>query len=139
MDIQRKNQIKHAQESLQKKLKMEEQLAPVRVQNTYNKENLKTQHEYNLEIFNKQKKLTITIAIISTICSLITGTVGVLLGYYLSTIQQPPKSEIQQKISITQPQNISDNQKVQAHPETNTKSSGKEVSSSKNVSSEKSP
>jgi len=48
MDLQRKNQIKQHDESLHKRLQRQEQLAPVRVQNEYNKENLETQHKHNL-------------------------------------------------------------------------------------------
>ena len=88
MDIQRKNQLKQLEETLEKRLQQQEQLAPVRVQNEYNKENLKLQHEFNLEIFKKQKRLTIIVTITTAICSFVTGIAGVLIGYYLNNTTQ---------------------------------------------------
>ena len=48
MDIQRENQIKQHKENLEKQYEQRQRLAPVRVQDKYNKENLETQHKYNL-------------------------------------------------------------------------------------------
>ena len=132
MDIQQKNQMKHHKENLEKQYEQQQRLAPVRVQDKYNKENLETQHKYNLEIFKKQKHLSITIAIITAVCSFITGIVGVFIGYYLNTTPKQNQVETQSKISITQPQNTASGQKVQdkSHP-INTKQSVQEESSSK--------
>jgi hypothetical protein len=58
MDFQRKNQIKQLEKNLKERYKQQRELAPTRVQDHYNKENLQIQHQLNVEIFDKQAELT---------------------------------------------------------------------------------
>jgi hypothetical protein len=150
MDIQRENQIKQHKESLQKQLKYQELLAPVRVQDKFNKENLETQHKYNLEIFEKQADLTreinakqsklTKVLIISTILAAILGSaIGALLPNFIKSIW--PQNEQQKKQVIESSLHQQKNVTVQSHPDQKTKIQLSEQweSSSKNVSSKKSP
>jgi hypothetical protein len=118
MNFQQENQAKQAKEAVDERYKQQKLLAPVRLQNEYNKENLKIQHGFNLEIFKKQKTLTITITIITAACSIIAGIVGAIFGYFLNFTQQQTKQETKTQTSITQPQKSIVNQKdtVQNHP-----------------------
>jgi len=106
----------------------------IKIQDGYNKANLELQHNFNLCIFKKQKSLTILIAIITALCSFITGVVGVFIGYYLNTTPKQTQTETQSKISITQPQNTVSIQKVQEQSHaTKTKQSAQGEASSKDL------
>jgi hypothetical protein len=96
-DLQRKNQLKQHEESLKKQQEYNNRLAPVKVQDKYNKENLETQHKYNLEIFEKQAALTreinakqsklTKVLIISTVLAAILGSaIGALLPNFIKNI-----------------------------------------------------
>jgi len=114
--------------------KQKERELPVellKMQNHFNKQNIEKQHEFNLDIFKKQKKLTITITIITATCSIAAGIVGAIFGYFLNCNQQKMKQEMKTQTSITQPQDITSNQKVLEHSrQTKTKSSAQGESSS---------
>ncbi|MFZ2396694.1 MAG: hypothetical protein WAW09_10470 [Smithella sp.] len=96
-DLQRKNQLKQHEESLKKQQEYNNRLAPVKVQDKYNKENLEIQHKYNLEIFEKQAALTreinakqsklTKVLIISTVLAAILGSaIGALLPNFIKNI-----------------------------------------------------
>jgi hypothetical protein len=112
------NQIKQQKESLEKKVKREELLTPVHLQNAFNKENIETQHKYNLEIFEKQAALTREIqieqskllknlswrAVIATILSVV---IGAILGMYLvpTQTQQPSQQVPNKELESTEKRN----------------------------------
>lgn len=110
-NFQIENQLKQRKESLEKKVKREELLTPVHLQNAYNKENLETQHKYNLEIFEKQKSLTLWASAITSICTIIAAVIGALIGYYLASSQQITKTETPLEKQELQGQLSSVNQK----------------------------
>ncbi|MFZ3103720.1 MAG: hypothetical protein WA096_03300 [Smithella sp.] len=120
-DLQRKNQLKQHEESLKKQQEYNNRLAPVKVQDKYNKENLETQHKYNLEIFEKQAALTreinakqsklTKVLIISTVLAAILGSaIGALLPNFIKNIwpQNEQKKQVvesslhQQKSAVVQ-------------------------------------
>ena len=119
MPSQQENQAKQHKESLERQYEQQQRLAPVRVQDTYNKENIEIQHKYNLEIFEKQAALTCEIqkeqakllkklswrTVITTILAVI---IGALFGLYLerSGLRQPSQSPPKQAITTTEKQNI---------------------------------
>jgi cell division protein FtsN len=120
MDFQRENQLKQHKQNLEKQHEQQQRLAPVRVQDTYNKENIEIQHKYNLEIFEKQAALTREMqkeqakllkklswrTVIATILAVI---VGALFGLYLerSGLKQPLQSPPKQAITTIEKQNAS--------------------------------
>jgi hypothetical protein len=148
---QRENQIKQHKETLEKQYEQQQRLAPVRVQDAYNKENIEIQHKYNLEIFEKQAELAREMqkeqakllkklswrTVMATILAVI---IGALFGLYLerSGLRQPLQPPPKQAITSTEKQNTSalpsqgEKETVQA-----TKSSEQEATSSKNVSPKK--
>jgi len=109
MNFQQENQAKQEKEAQDNKYKQQQLLAPIRLQNEYNKENLKLQHGFNLEIFEKQSSLTKRIAIITASCTIIASIIGAIIGalfvFWLNTPQQQnqPKTQTQinQDISST--------------------------------------
>jgi hypothetical protein len=142
MDFQRENQLKQHKENLQKQYEQQQRLAPVRVQDVYNKENLEIQHKHNLEIFEKQAELTreihdkqsklTKVLIISTVLAAIFGAaIGAILPNLIKNIwQQNEQQIIQKEESLThQQKSVS----AQSHPveKIKTKQSAQEESSSK--------
>jgi uncharacterized protein YdhG (YjbR/CyaY superfamily) len=108
LDKQRENQIKQQEEATRKKQEMRDLLAPVRVQNTYNKENLETQHKYNLEIFEKQANLTREMqhkqsiltkrsTVITAVCSIIASIIGAIVGGLIVFLLNKPHQQTQLK------------------------------------------
>jgi hypothetical protein len=143
MPSQQENRIKQEKEKLERQYEHEQRLAPVRVQDKYNKENLETQHKYNLEIFEKQAALTreinakqsklTKVLIISTILAAILGSaIGVLLPNFIKNIW--PLSEQQKKQVIESSLHQQKSVVVQSRPDqkTKTEQSEQEESSSKN-------
>jgi hypothetical protein len=131
LDFQRKNPIKQAEENLKERYKQHQLLAPARVQDHYNKENLEIQHQHDLEIFKKQKRLTIGIAIFTVLCSFM----GILLGILMERLWLS-------KTPVSQLQKYQDKTSIKAAPVNqtiDTKPSASGVSSSKNVSSKPPP
>jgi hypothetical protein len=151
MDIQRANQIKQREESIQGQLKMQEQLTPVRVQNEYNKKNLETQHKHNLEIFEKQAELTREMqdkqsiltkrsTVITAVCSIIASIIGAIVGGLIVFLLNKPHQQTQLKTQTQINQDTSVPKKDQSlYLETKTKQSEQGESSSKNVSSKSPP
>lgn len=143
MDFQRENQIKQHKENLERQYEQQQRLAPVRVQDKYNKENLETQYKYNLEIFEKQAALTreinakqsklTKVLIISTILAAILGSaIGALLPNFIKNIW--PQNEQQKKQAIESSLHQQKSAVVQSRPDQKTKTepSAQEESLSKN-------
>jgi hypothetical protein len=154
MDKQRENQLKQHKENLERQYEQQQRLAPVRVQDAYNKENLETQHKHNLEIFEKQaeltremqkkqRNLTITLIIITALATIAASILSPLFTTYLSGMKQhTAKAEtIQRKPETSTQTNPPQYAKPQAvvRPEPKTKPLEQEVISSKDVSSKKTP
>ena len=142
MPSQQENQMKQHKESLEKQYEQQQRLAPVRVQDKYNKENLETQHKYNLEIFEKQAALTreinakqsklTKVLIISTVLAAILGSaIGALLPNFIKNIW--PQNEQQKKQVIESSLHQQKSVVVQSRPDQKTKTepSAQEESSSK--------
>jgi len=142
MNIQQENQRKQREEALQGQLKMQELLAPVRVQNEYNKQNLETQHKYNLEIFEKQaelareinakqSKLTKVLIICTILAAIIGSAIGVLLPNFIKSIlpQNEQQNQLIKESSLHQQKSVV----VQSRPDQKikTQQSAQEESSSK--------
>jgi len=132
----------------EKQKQMEVPIELIRIQDTYNKNNIERQHEFNLEIFGKQAALTREMqkeqakllkklswrTVITTILAVI---IGALFGLYLerSGLKQPLQSPPKQAVTTIQKQNTSVLQS-QGEKEINkaTKSSIQGESSLKNLS-----
>ena len=153
LDKQRENQIKQHKENLEKRYQLQRELAPTKMQNQFDKENLEIQHKYDLEIFEmqaeltreineKQSKLTKTSMWIVAVATFLASVMGAIVGAYLqrnwsqTTLQ---KTQAPPKIT-TQEQNISalpDHSEKEIKP--TIKQSEPEVSSSNNSSKNVSP
>lgn len=120
MPSQQENQMKQHKESLERQYEQQQRLAPVRVQDTYNKENLETQHKYNLEIFEKQaaltreiqekqSKLTKTSMWVIASATFLAAIIAAILGIYLERnwLQSPPQPPLKQSKTTIQKQNAS--------------------------------
>ena len=77
-----------------KQKEMEIPLELVKIQDMYNKQNLKRQHKFNLEIFEKQSELTREIhkeqsklIKYSIFATLFAALCGIAIGYYAATLQ----------------------------------------------------
>lgn len=117
MDIQRENQTKQHKENLERQHEQQQRLAPVRLQDAYNKENLDTQHKYNLEIFEKQAALTrdiqekqarlakISMLVVAS-STFLAAVIAVILGIYLERnwLKKPLQSSREQPIITTEKQ-----------------------------------
>jgi len=120
LDKQRENKIKQHKANLEKRYQLQRELAPTKMQNQFDKENLEIQHKYDLEIFEmqaeltreineKQSKLTKTSMWIVAVATFLASVMGAIVGAYLQRnwSQLPQQTRPTQSTTATQVQSIS--------------------------------